>query len=166
MSAGGHGLNAFFGAEAPGGGDHRWLVPLTQISSPWEYYTLFSRGHLMDIANEQLLAAPFTLPLLALLALCYRRQFPRDPYALFLLAATACYLLLTWVWNPDYGGQRDWDLFAPAAWPATLLAFYWLIRAVPITVLARAVAIIVPVQALHTAAWIYSNTRPWEWPAG
>ena len=164
MTAGGHGLNAFLGGEAPGGGDHRWLVPLTAVSSPWEYYTLFSRGHLIEIVNQQLLAAPFTLLVLLLLAVFYRSRLPRDAYALFLLVAAGSYLLLTWLWNPDYGGQRDWDLFAPAAWPVTLLAAYWLTRALNATTLARSTLIIVAVQALHTAAWVYSNTRPWEWP--
>lgn len=163
MTAGGFGLEAFLGSQAPGGGDHRWLVPLTEVRSEWEYYTLFSRGHLMDIANQQLLVMPFTLPLLVFLGLAYRRTLPRDGYGLFLLAAAAAYVGLTWLWNPDYGGQRDWDLFAPAAWPATLLAAYGLTRATPTAVLARVAVIILPVQALHTAAWIYSNTRPWEW---
>jgi hypothetical protein len=93
----------------------------------------------------------------------YRRSLPRDGYALFLSVAAVAYVGLTWVWNPDYGGQRDWDLFAPAAWSATLLAAYGLTRATTVEVLARVALIILPVQALHTAAWIYSNTRPWSW---
>jgi hypothetical protein len=164
MSAGGHGLAAFLGAEAPGGGDHRWLVPLFGASSSWEYYTMFSRGHLLDFINQQLLVMPFTLVLVLTVALGYRSRLPRDPFAWFVLLAAASYLLLTWLWNPDYGGQRDWDLFAVAAWPATLLAAYWLTRALNPLTLARALLIILPVQALHTAAWVFSNTRPWEWP--
>jgi photosystem II stability/assembly factor-like uncharacterized protein len=107
MTAGGFGLEAFLGSQAPGGGDHRWLVPLTQVRSEWEYYTLFSRGHGMDILNQQLLVMPFTLPLLLLLGLGYRRTLPRDAYGLVLLVAAAAYVGLTWVWNPDYGGQRE-----------------------------------------------------------
>ncbi len=163
MTAGGVGLEVFLRSQAPGGGDHRWLVPLTQVRSEWEYYTLFSRGHLMDIVNQQLLVMPFTLPLLLGLVLGYRRRLPREGYALFLAVAAAAYVGLTWVWNPDYGGQRDWDLFAPAAWPATLLAAYGLTRATTAAVLTRVAVIILPIQALHTAAWIYSNTRPWSW---
>lgn len=172
MSMGGHGLASFLGAEAPGGGDHRWLVPLVEVSSSWEYYTMFSRGHLLDFINQQLLTMPFTLPLLVLLVAGYRSRLPRDPFGWFLLVAAASFVLLIWLWNPDYGGQRDWDLFSVAAWPATLLAAYWLTRALAAEeggskaiVLARALLIILPVQGLHTAAWIFSNTRPWEWPA-
>jgi len=163
MTAGGSGLEVFLSSQAPGGSDQRWLVPLSQVRSEWEYYTLFSRGHLMDILNQQLLVMPFTLPLLLWLLVGYRRSLPRDGYALFLAVAAVAYVGLTWVWNPDYGGQRDWDLFAPAAWPATLLAAYGLTRATTAEVLARVALIILPVQALHTAAWIYSNTRPWSW---
>ncbi|NOX61010.1 MAG: hypothetical protein GXP42_03545 [Chloroflexi bacterium] len=164
MSAGGYGLDAFLGAQAPGGGDHRWLVPLTQVSSDWEYYTMFSRGHLMDFLNQQLLVAPFTLPLLLLLALFVRDQLPRDAYAWFLLTAALAYLALIWLWNPDYGGQRDWDLFSVASWSTTLLAGYWLTRVHSSLLQIRALLIILSVQILHTAAWVYSNTLPWEWP--
>ncbi len=164
MSTGGHGLASFLGAEAPGGGDHRWLVPLAGVSSQWEYYTMFSRGHLLDFINQQLLVMPFTLPLLAILAIGYRSRWPREPFGWFLLVAAISYVLLTWVWNPDYGGQRDWDLFSVAAWPATLLAAWWLTRALNGITLARALLIILPVQGFHTAVWVFSNTRPWEWP--
>lgn len=166
MTAGGQGLTTgpvLTTGYVVGGSDARWLVPLTVVGSPWEYYTLFSRGHLIEIVNQQWLTAPFTLPALALLLACCWRALPRDRYSRFLLAAAGAYLLLIWLWNPDYGGQRDWDLFAPAAWPATLLAAYWLTRALPSPARNRSLLIIVVVQLLHTAAWIYSNTRPWEW---
>ncbi len=164
MTAGGHGLTTLLGPEAPGGGDHHWWVPLVAPGSKWEYYTVFSSGHLLDIVNQQMLSMPFTLPLLLLLVVFYRPRLPRDAYSACLVAATAAYVLLTWAWNPDYGGQRDWDLFAVAAWPATLLAAYWLERSLSREVLLRACLIVIPFQALHTAAWVFSNTRPWEWP--
>ncbi|MCB0144203.1 MAG: hypothetical protein KDE50_30225, partial [Caldilineaceae bacterium] len=83
----------------------------------------------------------------------------------FLLIAALCYIGFIWLWNPDYGGQRDWDLFSLASIPAALL-------------FAESVALVLPerqyrltgalpllmVQALHTIIWIYQNTLPWEWP--
>jgi hypothetical protein len=86
------------------------------------------------------------------------------PAARFLLIAAVCYLLFTFVWNPDYGGQRDWDLFSLAALPATLLlALLW-----PKTLRGRALwGAAVPLlllQGWHTLAWIYQNTLPWQWP--
>ena len=125
---------------------------------------MFSRGHVMDFVNQQLLVAPFTLPLLLLLLLFARSTLPRDAYAWFLAAAALAYLFLIWVWNPDYGGQRDWDLFSVASWSTTLLAVYWLTRASSRLALTRGLLIILPVQILHTVVWVYSNALPWEWP--
>ncbi len=164
MTAGGHGLEAFLGAEAPGGGDHRWWVPLAQATGEWEYYTMFSRGHFMDILNQQWLSQPFTLFTLALLAIFLFKKLPCDIYSGFLLLAAGAYLFLILAWNPDYGGQRDWDLFATAAWPAALLMVYWLTRALAAPAMLRSGLIIIANQALYTAVWVYSNTRPWEWP--
>ena len=166
MTAGGHGLDAFLGPEAPGGGDHRWWVPLIQPTGDWEYYTMLSRGHFMDILNEQWLTQPFTLLTLALLLSSFRRGLPRDGFSGFMALAAGAYLFLIFTWNPDYGGQRDWDLFSTAAWPATLLMAYWLTRALRSGALLRAGGIIIANQLLYTAIWVYSNTLPWEWPEG
>jgi len=163
MTAGGHGLAAFFGPEAPGGGDHRWWTPLFQATGKWEYYTMISRGHFMDILNQQWLSQPFTLVVLALLLIFVFKKLPRDSYSGFLLMAAGAFLFLIFTWNPDYGGQRDWDLFSIAAWPATLLLAYWLSRALSTPALLRSGLIIITNQALYAAAWVFSNTRPWQW---
>ena len=164
MTAGGHGLDAFLGAEAPGGGDHRWWTPFFRATGKWEYYTMISRGHFMDILNEQWLTQPFTLVMLLLLGIFCWRKLPRDGFTGFLLLAAGALLFLIFTWNPDYGGQRDWDLFAIAAWPATLLMVWWLTRALSTAAMLRSGLIIILNQALYTAAWVFSNTRPWEWP--
>ena len=166
MQAGGHGLDAFLGEDFPGGGDHRWLVPLLRTTTKWEHYTMFSWAHLLDIVNEQLLTAPVVLPTLLLVWVFARRRLDWGDRALrFLLLAAGCYLFLTLVWNPDYGGRRDWDLFAPASLPLTLLAAYVLPRALPERVALRAAAwALIAVQVMHTAAWVYQNTQLWFWP--
>jgi hypothetical protein len=83
----------------------------------------------------------------------------------FLALATGLYWLFTWVWNPDYGGQRDWDLFSLAAIPSTLLLARLLPRGLPNNgPLAQATLMLTTVSAMHTMAWIYQNTLPWEWP--
>ncbi len=92
------------------------------------------------------------------------RRMPSTGQTGFLAIASILYLAFTFVWNPDYGGQRDWDLFSLAALPATLLLAAvaaqvltqrrWLLALLPLIVL----------QAWHTAAWIYQNTLPWAWP--
>ena len=168
MTAGGHGLDKLFTTDSPGGGDARWFVPLWRTETRWEHYTMFSWAHLLDFLNEQMLVAPTVLPSLVLVALlAWRRvRAAMEAESRFLLITSAFYLIFTWVWNPDYGGRRDWDLFAPAYLPATLLLAYLLPRAMPDRKeLARVSVALVVVSLLHTAAWIYSNTRPWEWPA-
>jgi hypothetical protein len=83
----------------------------------------------------------------------------------FLALAAGCYLLFTFVWNPDYGGQRDWDLFSLAALPATLLLIVLLPRALPERRYLRAGALpLLFLQGWHTWAWIVQNTLPWQWP--
>lgn len=84
--------------------------------------------------------------------------------ARFLTIAAGFYLLFTFVWNPDYGGQRDWDLFSLAALPTTVLLALVLPRVLRGRALWGAVAPLIMLQAWHTAAWIYQNTLPWQWP--
>lgn len=163
MSAGGHGLDAFLGADAPGGGDRSWFVPLTQTTSRWEHYTMFSLGHLLDIINQQLLVAPVIWPGLALASLLTWSRVPRRDAAFrFMFLAACLYLLLTLTWNPDYGGQRDWDLFAPAALAPAVLLGYTLAHALPERAALRGAGwALIAAQALHTVMWVYQNTRPW-----
>jgi hypothetical protein len=195
MEWGGHGIEALLTHDRPGGSDASWFVPLFDASGRWQHYTLFSWLHVRDLLNEQLLVAPVVLPSLLVLWLWSRipavstatgaisgsGAYANDGYrregvvhaenemepkgGLFLLTAALFHMALIWVWNPDYGGQRDWDLFSLALLPLTLLLAYWLPR-----FLGRgwycwfAAAPLVLLQALHTAAWVYQNTLPWEWP--
>ena len=83
----------------------------------------------------------------------------------FLGIAAGFYLLFTFVWNPDYGGQRDWDLFSLASLAPALLLIVLLPRALPTARYLRAGAVpLLVVQGWHTLAWIVQNTLPWEWP--
>ena len=186
MELSGHGLATLTTTDRPGGGDARWFVPLTGVSTRWERYTMFSWPHLRDWLNEQMLTAPVTLGGLVIVgaSLLARRWRPaalginpqsgtgkhaeassKSSELVFLAVCTGLYWLFTFVWNPDYGGQRDWDLFSLAAIPATLL----LARMLPRVLrdrghLAQAALMLTAVSAVHTSAWIYQNTLPWEWP--
>ncbi len=189
MELGGHGIGTLLTTDRPGGGDARWLVPLWETSTRWERYTMLSWPHLRDILNEQLLVAPMILPTLLLtlleirlLALGRRKAMVKQSdqpsfdqivqkehveiSALFFLANGAfCHQLLIWIWNPDYGGQRDWDLFSLAAIPTTLLVAYLLPRLIPNrrALVAGAIPLLV-LQYAQLATWVYQNTLPWEWP--
>lgn len=160
MTLGDHGLDALMGADFPGGGDRIWFVPLFEITTKWQHYTMFSVGHLVDIVNQQMLVAPMVWPALVLIALLARQRVPRgDATGRFLLVLAGCHLLLTLVWNADYGGQKDWDLFSPAALPAALLLAWALPRALAERSAFRAGAwAIVATQAFHLLAWIWRNT--------
>jgi phosphatidylserine synthase len=129
---------------------------------------MFSTAHLLDWLNIHLLISPFGLPLIIMtLVAVYRfrlalfeRQSDRD-YAYFLGLTAALYLLLTWLWNPDYGGRKDWDLFAPAAFVYTLLASYLLVHTLTRPEKLRAAGLfVIAVCMLHTGAWIFANTHP------
>jgi hypothetical protein len=86
------------------------------------------------------------------------------PTLRFFAIAAAFHLLLIVVWNPDYGGQRDWDLFS-LAWIATTLWCVAVARArLDDRTLVAGFLPLLAIQVLHTAAWIYQNTLPWSWP--
>ena len=192
MTAGGHGPGAMLADDRPGGADGIPFVPLFRVTTEWQHYTMFSPAHLLDWANEHFLISPFGLPLLLLAlfnAVVSRRRAARSSQnngrsganlratpgdsgiTSFLTVASLAYLLLTFVWNPDYGGRRDWDLFAPSAFVYTLLAAYLLARQLgdrPESArdrcsLARVARLLIAASALHTLAWIYYNTIPWPY---
>ena len=175
MEAGSHGLSALFRDDRPGGGDGRWLVPLFATTTRWEHYTLFSWPHLRDFLNEQMLVAPVVLPSLLLLwagtfsakgrSIASGLSGQEKRAVRFLLIGTVCYWLFVWLWNPDYGGQRDWDLFSLSTIPSALLLVWLLPRFLTNPrLLQAAVWPLILFQALHTAAFVYQNTLPWQWP--
>ncbi len=170
MESGGHGLEALLGKDRPGGGDGVWFVPLLEIDPAWQKYqpyTMFSAAHLLDWLNVHLLISPFGLPLLVMILMavyrCHLTLFdqPGDrDYGYFLAVISTAYLLLTWLWNPDYGGRQDWDLFAPSAFVYTLLAGYLLVRVLTDREkLSQGGLFLIAVSLLHTGAWIFANTH-------
>jgi hypothetical protein len=107
--------------DSLGGGDERMFVPLFDTVTHFEHYTLFSKGHLMELANLALLVAPWmgmcVVP--ALLTLWRRRMQPESWFAAALILAPLSFVVL---WNPDLGMQYDWDLFTPPLLIATIAA--------------------------------------------
>ena len=211
MELSGHGLATLATTDRPGGGDARWFVPLTEVSTRWERYTMFSWAHLRDWLNEQILTAPVTLGGLVIVGVSLlagrkrARSLGMNPQSdtgklaeassdgsaaraselgihaqpetrkpaeassdgdelVFLAICTGLYWLFTFVWNPDYGGQRDWDLFSLASLPATLLLALLWPRALRGRDLWGAALPLLLLQGWCTLAWIYQNTLPWQWP--
>ncbi len=168
MESGGHGLSAFLGVDRPGGGDGIWFVPLFETTTKWQHYTMFSAAHFIDWANVQFLISPVGIPLILLILFTiyhfsitiFDTQSDKD-YAWFLGVTATMYILFTWLWNPDYGGRKDWDLFAPSAFVYTLFAGYLLVRTLSNRQHLREGSLfLVAVSLLHTATWIFANTHP------
>ena len=167
MESGGHGVSAFLGVDRPGGGDGIWFVPVFETTTEWQRYTMFSAAHILDWSNVHFLVSPFGLPLIIIILLAvwcfgftlFNTQSDKD-FAWFLGVTATMYVLLTWLWNPDYGGRKDWDLFAPSAFVYTLLAGYLLVRALPNRQALRESGLfIVVVSLLHSGSWIFTNTH-------
>lgn len=164
MTAGGHGLDALLSHDAPGGGDGSWFVPLLRVETEWQHYTMFSWAHLRDVLNQQLLSAPFSLSIVLGLLVIFRRSIRwDDPSLRFLALAAAAYFALTLVWNPDYGGRRDWDLFTSSSIPLTALAVYLLNRYLGRSEREKAVAVVASVSLVHLIPWVWFNAQPWPW---
>ncbi len=167
MESGGHGLSAFLGVDRPGGGDGIWFVPLFATTTKWQHYTMFSAAHILDWSNIHLLISPFGIPLIVMTLVTiwwfrltvFDTQVDKD-YAYFLGLTGGMYILLTWLWNPDYGGRKDWDLFAPSAFVYTLLAGYLLVHTLSNRQnLKEGGLFVVAVSLLHAAAWVFANTH-------
>jgi hypothetical protein len=162
MESGKHGIDALLGVDFPGGADRHWFVPLRHAGTEWEHYTMFSLGHLVDIVNEQLLVAPFGLILAILLwKEGFQKAGQEDKKPLiFLTLASAFYLLFIWTWNPDYGGRKDWDLFACVGIPLNLLAAFTATRAWSKEELKENGLLLVLASLIHTAFWVNFNFNP------
>lgn len=107
-----------------GGGDGGMFVPLFELTGMTRYLML-RPGHLLAIANEQLLVAPLGIvmvlggTLFALHRGRWRTWRTPDTRGLPLVAQfylgliSTGFLALTVIWNPDFGPLKDWDLFGP-----------------------------------------------------
>jgi hypothetical protein len=97
-------------------------------------------------------------PLLALLA--WRRRIVLDADGWLLVGATACMAGFFWVWRAGFGPVDDWDLFANAMIPPSVL----LARTVADTAWSpsarRPLAALLALYAVHTAAWWVANAQP------
>jgi len=167
MLAGGTGWGGFSAANF-GGGDGSLFVPLRLAASPFERSTLLSAAHLRDVGNELLLIAPAGA-LLALVGWLGRRADGRrtDAGTWVLLAASVGTLAYAFLFNPDMavfhprlGALAEWDLFAFAALPVTLLGVWWLRTAMDAGEERDALVLATGTTALLlAAAWVLFNAR-------
>lgn len=88
------------------------------ILSDGQIFGILTPSHLVDIANEILLLMPVVLVAASLARAGGRREEPGEgtkPLRLFLLLVLLPCLLFLFVFKPDLGMARDWDLFAITA---------------------------------------------------
>ncbi|UCC81239.1 MAG: hypothetical protein JSW64_07755 [Candidatus Zixiibacteriota bacterium] len=97
------------------------LVPIVQDQFTLEGYALFSAAHLIDCLNMLFLLMPGLL--IALTGLLAGKTDPKGPKqrTRFLLIAAITSLGVIFIIDPRIGMARDWDLFAFAGLPFTLL---------------------------------------------
>jgi hypothetical protein len=167
VGPGGYSLSRLGQVDKPGGGDGKMLVPLWKTETRFEYKTLFSARHVLDVANQLVLTSPLGLPAVGLgLLAAWRRRRRLDQAALLLGSAAAGMMIFLCLWNPDLGAARDWDLFAPVAFPLTALGAYLLAAHLDERD-RRTAAVLYPLcSALVTAPWIAGNAVPAMPPAG
>ncbi len=121
---------------------------------------MFSREHVRDFLDEQLLIGPAAALLfvagVAWLAVARRR--PSAP-ALFLLVAGGCVLAGSWATTDlSLGYPRDWDLFAPLGLTLTVAGLGLLTGASwRAPSLRRCLALLVVLSCFHTWPWIAVN---------
>jgi Tfp pilus assembly protein PilF len=105
------------------GGGH--LVPLSDPSTIWQSYTMFSLWHVVDLANLHLLVAPFALIAAILFVVTQRAKLgSAGPLWWFLSIAACGGIAFTFLANAKLGLSRDWDLFSVFLLPLILLAAY------------------------------------------
>ena len=133
------------------------ILPLIPHAGPEYHYTMFSPVHLLEFANQFLLAAPAAV---MVLAACRPGFDARDRTHTFALVCGAFPVMATAIANPTIGAFRDWDVAAFSALPVTLWAALVLVRQSGSPARLRQVGfLIVAAAALHTAVWVGVNAH-------
>ncbi|MDA0746578.1 MAG: tetratricopeptide repeat protein [bacterium] len=132
------------------------LLPLFAEPNFYQPYRLFSLAHMLDVLNQQFLAAPAA----CLVLFCFYKRKGRDPQSLFLCTATLFPFLFTFLANPEIGAFRDWDIFTLPALPFTLWAARHIAIQIPNrTHLTHVILLFCGAAALHTALWVGLNAN-------
>jgi len=133
------------------------FIPLIENDSVSFNYSLFSVDHLVSLFNLVLLAAPFFFPFCLLLFRSNRQ--PPAPVFIFLLLASIFPLIALFLFNPELGFPRDWDVFAYVFIPPMLLGLLLLIELAGESraLLRYSTVVIAGLGLLHTVPWVLVN---------
>jgi hypothetical protein len=135
------------------------FLPITNSSGVIPY-GIFSGLHLVDWGNALLHVAPIEFIMIIVLLIALRNQIAwRSPLIMFLLMATSCGLLFTFVMNPALGMARDWDLLASFFVPLRFLLVYLLLQTIDYHHVRQILVLILCISFLHWASWIGVNAN-------
>ncbi len=96
------------------------FLPLFVGKPIYPVYSLISRPHLLDIANQLLLLSPL-LPLLIVLSIKYISRTVRHKETIFLALSAVGSLIFLFIIDPKLTMARDWDLFSNSACALSIL---------------------------------------------
>lgn len=134
---------------------------------------LVSWSHLAYLANEYALIAPVGLFLALAVPVLGRVRWGEDPAVPLLAGAALPYVLYSVLWNPGLGPYWDWDLFATASAPLTLLGALLLVRTVAdpralgfgaVVLTAASLAHALPLIGAHTQSSHFVDVKRPEQP--
>jgi len=117
-------------------------------------YSILSPAHILDVMNEIALITPSVIAF-GLIVLSFG-SLVRSRRIIFLLLSSAGAVFFMVVFNPKLGYARDWDIFAIAAFPLTLILTDAIIGMSKEN-LYRIGFPLVFVSLLHTASWVAVN---------
>lgn len=135
------------------------VLPMAELSSEWQRYTLISWEHLLDIFNQQMLIAPFTILLIVIGMLLFAREIKwKDSTLIFLIASSLCAFLFLVVVNCEIGASRDWDMLASYNLPLLLLnGFLWIRYGQKRTRVMAALVAYTGITLLHSLSFVLTN---------
>ena len=104
-----------FAGGAAGGGDGKMFVPLFEVTSEYQRYVIFSKGHLSDVGA--IFAVTNFLFLFAgpVYVLSWKKLLEKNPsqagmFSLFFTLVFLAHFTLAFFWNFDLGFPQDYDL--------------------------------------------------------
>lgn len=124
-------------------------------------HALLSVGHITDVVNAHLLSAPMGI----ILCLCIipftlpYRILSIEKSQIFLGSAAIIFLMLTFLFNPEIGAFRDWDLFSLSALPVLLLGASLLARFTREAIQWEVSWIVGIISLVHLIPWIGVNAN-------
>ena len=151
----GYDFAAFLGHVSTGTSD---FLPLFSVNDGNFPYPMLSLLHLLDWGNAMMLIVPFGLiiPAIVLHYMPPDRRW-KDPVLLFLIVASACGLLFTWIINSALGMARDWDMLASFFVPLMISNVYLLSHPLMTEPRRPVLLLVTGVTVLHLAAFVGIN---------